>query len=362
MFRGVLVVVMAAVAVLLVLAMVMIASNGATAAAQQTGPPAAPRSSDPKVQPAEGDLKALARAAEEWVRNNPKGKTEAVEKPVPKDNAYPQVKLEEREAAGLPGPTWVAKFGKVQPAVREALHAQRKRIEEGGDAMIMQTDRPFGLWGTAYVDIYLSRKGDAASSSEANRHEVSEAQSRLMSKLSALDLSVSFTFKDRAAIVGYVNETGLEKLLHDPLVVAVGLDDQARPEPRPRAMHDEAVFPRDKQTGKIDPEVYDALAKNTDGEVYMVMLLNEGIPPDGEYDKLRAAAKETQDRVLASLSAAEFQVAGRTLTDGLDGYINAAGLAKLEKLPDVRAVRLDGRVIIHNPIHDASASQGSQAR
>ncbi|HVP10180.1 MAG TPA: hypothetical protein VMV94_03220 [Phycisphaerae bacterium] len=352
MFRGVLVVVMAAVAVLLVLAMVMIASNGPTAVAQQTGPPAAPRSSDAKPRPAEGDLKALARAAEGWVKNNPRGKTEAVEKPVPKDNSHPNVSRAEREALGLPAPTWVARYAsKVHPAVNEALAQQHDKIAREEQMIDFQSDRPVGFQGTAYVDLYVTQEPPGGRDGHENHPGLTETQARVLSNLTAGEFRTVFTFERSAGLVGYINDTGLAKVVADPEVIAVGLDDQARPEPakvvlqaEPEAGGGPGPSSARKLIGKIDAETFDALEKSEDGYVHVLIGLNRPVKWDIPWNEKKTKMREMEDRILSDLTALEFRLCSRG--GSMNGYVTAAGLAKLDKHPDVEGVCLDARLRI----------------
>jgi len=354
MFRGVFVAVTAAVAVLLILTMVMIAANGPAALAQPGAQPASPATRDAVAQPPAEVLKALARAAEEWVKNNPKGRTEAVERPVPKDNAYAKVSPEEREAMGLPAPTWVARYGKVQPAVRETLQNQKLRIERKQPVLASQGDRPCGFQDTAYVDVYLSRDARDVRDLRENRAAVKQAQSRILNKLTAREFSTIFAFRDTAAVTGYVDEAGLAKLAEAEGVVAVGLDDQARSEAPPRALDElQRGVQRDgkeegpqrplDRVGKVKENVYTALNVSNDGYVYVLVVYRPVDWMGVGVASGDAVVRNMEDRVLSSLNAEEFRCAHRGLSGGIGGYVNAAGLAKLDGQPDVDAVVLTSR-------------------
>lgn len=293
-------------------------------------------------KPTREELKALARAAEEWVKNNPKGKSVAVEKPQVKDNMCPEIPLEEREAIGLPAPTWVARHGKIQPAVLEALDVQRELNERDFlDAQMLQADRPMGFAGTAYVDVYLRHEATGGHASKENKAAIRRAQDRLLSSLTAVDFSVSFAFESTAGLVGYINESGLAKVLEDPDVIAVGVDDQATNEPPLEALS-EPLGPGQikERIEKVDAEVYRALAESSDGRVYVVIQLNLSPAPDIPPDAEVRAARAMQDQVLSSLTAEEFRLACRIPAGGLSGYATGAALAKLNKHACVREVAL----------------------
>jgi hypothetical protein len=290
--------------------------------------------------PPSGSTKALEGAAAEWVKNNPKGRTEAAEKPVPKDNIYPTVSREDREAMGLPAPTWVSSKEKVQAVVRDALEAQRKLIGKNPMAMY-QGDRPIGFQGTLFVDVYLSHKAKGAFDSKENQAAVKEEQDRLLSKLTAAEFAVLYAFENTAGLVGYVNDAGLKKLIDDPDVVAIGVDDQARPESvvRPRTM-EERRRPRHGPTemiGKITAEVYKQLEQSSDGWVFVSVTINQPIRRDIPAEEHDVLARKTGDRILSGLTAAEFRMTSRDF--GLDGYVNASGLAKLGEHADVLSVK-----------------------
>ena len=302
---------------------------------------------------ADGNAQA-AKAAQDWVKNNPAGRTTAPERPVPKDNAHPKVSRAEREKLGLPAPTWVAAHGKVQPAVREALDDQRKRIESREPMIEFQGDRLLGFQGTAYVDVYLRHQAKGKHTSKENQATVKEAQRRILSKLTAAEFSLIFAFQKTSGVVGYMDEAGLAKLVEDPEVVAIGLDDQPRSEdpplaveePRPRGV-------RNERRGKVEVRVYEALEESTDGYVYVIVgIVGARVPlGPGTFDEAYAAQKaeqrKLQDRVLATLTAEEFRVRIRGVR--LAGYTNVAGLAKLANHPDVSGVRLKLKVPIRFP-------------
>lgn len=277
--------------------------------------------------------------AEEWVKNNPPGKTTTSEKPQVKDNKCPKIPPEEREELGLPAPTWGAQHGKVQPAAQKALEQQRKLIESKDPMMGFQFDRPCGFQGTAYVDIYLRHKVKGKPESKENQAAVKKAQDRLLRKLTAGEFSLFFAFKNTAGLVGYVNDAGLTKLIKDEDVIAVGLDDQPRAEYPPKAMHNPGE-PRER-TGKIELGVYKALEKSGDGYVFVLL---SPMPIDWRevgIEKGNALVKEKQDRILSSLATGEFRLTSRGSSGGFSGYVNAPGLAKLNKHPDVSIVGLD---------------------
>jgi hypothetical protein len=277
---------------------------------------------------------AQATAADEWTKNNPRSRMAAQERPLPKDNAHPKVAPQERENLGVPAPIWVAAHGKVQPAVREALEEQKRLMSDPKSMAEFQGDRPAGFQGTAYVDVYLRHTQKGKHSSAENRAAMKEVQGRILSKLTAAEFSLIFAFQDTTALVGYVDEAGLAKLVVDADVVAIGLDDQPRPENPARARHEPG-----ERRGKVDVNVYNALEKATDGYVFVVVSLAP-VPFGEAYD---AERRKLEARAASTVTAEEFRV--RSRCGALCGYVNGAGLAKLASHPDVVRVALDGPLI-----------------
>jgi hypothetical protein len=283
----------------------------------------------------------------EWVKTNPKGKSEAAEKPVPKDNMYPKVSREDREAMGLPAPTWVSSKEKVQAVVRDALETQGKLIGKNPMAMY-QGDRPIGFQGTVYVDVYLSHKAKGAFDSKENQAAVKEEQDRLLSKLSAAEFAVLFAFENTAGLVGYVNDAGLKKLKDDPEVVAVGVDDQARSQHRfvkcPEEMERRG---RIEHIGKIAAPVYGDLETSGEQYVPVTVQFNQRVSDYMPYEQKDALARELEERVLSALSAQEFRVTSRSGGAFITGYANGEGLIKLDNHADVRGISLHCNRIVH---------------
>jgi hypothetical protein len=276
-----------------------------------------------------------AQMADEWVKNNPPGRTSAQEHPVPKDNAQPTVRPEEREKLGLPAPTWVAMHGKVQPAVRAALEAQKRLMENPRSMAQFQGDRPAGFQGTAYADVYLRHAARGPVGSRENQAAIQEVQKRILAALTAAEFSQFFAFENTAGLVGYVDEAALAKLAAHPGVVAIGLDDQPRPEDPPRAMHGQpGVLPGpSERRGSVQAAVYNALEKAADGHVFVIVSVGPGA------NARTTDESELRDAVLSTLSAEEFRA--RTRRALLSGYVNAGGLDKLAGHPEVTAVGLD---------------------
>lgn len=296
--------------------------------------------------PAGGRNPHAATLAGDWVKNNPPGRTTAQARPVVKDNMHPRVSPKEREAMGLPAPTWVATDGKVQKAVREAFEEQKKLIERDPHMAWVQPDRPAGFEGTAYVDVYLSHEPKGKPKSEENHAAIKQVQKRILAKLTAAEFSLVFAFENTAGLVGYIDEAGLAKLVSDPTVVAIGLDDQARPEDPPIAMHESgpAVKRREQpasteMVGKVEAAVYKALEKSDDGYVFVIVPTGATHVERTEAE-YQAEAHRIQHGVLSALNAEEFKARcrGGSL---YAGYVNGAGLTKLAARPEVVGVGLN---------------------
>jgi hypothetical protein len=279
------------------------------------------------------------------VKNNPPGRTTAQEHPAVKDNLCPQISIGEREAIGLPAPTWVAADGKVQPAVREALEQQRKLIESGDPLVGFQGDRPCGFQGTAYVAVYLHHERKGEPTSKENQAAVQEAQRRLLQSLTAREFTLIFAFKSTAGVVGYADEAAVRKLADDPNVIAVGLDDQPRPETKARLAEEPgavgSVRGPVERRGKVEVDVYKVLERSQEGYAEVCVVLRyASLGPGESAEAIEAqdrADRELQDRMLSSLTAEEFRVKSRAGTS-LEGYVNEAGLGKLAASPDVTGV------------------------
>jgi hypothetical protein len=261
---------------------------------------------------------------------------------------------EEREAIGLAEPTWIAQ-GKVAPEVREEFENQRKREEEAGGMADYVSDyhpyRPGGFRGMTYVAVYLKNDETGSGDSKAGSPGLAELQQRVLSRLTAAEFALRHAFKDRPAMLGYVSADGLAKLEGDPEVLAVGLDHNLPPV-RPREVRQGPRAERAQwgENGKIDPEVAQRLRSSADGVIYVLVgITHVSLAPGNENDlsemrqrsiEWQGANREIQDRVLSTVSAAEFQTDSRTI-GLLAGFVSASGLAKLARHPDVLTVSMN---------------------
>ena len=260
------------------------------------------------------------------------------------DQIEKRISPDERERLGLAERTWVAQHGKVHPDVRDVLQTgEMPWLRFKGWA-------PIGFEGTAYVAVYLRDEQRGRADSPENQAAIKGLQARVLSRLTAAEFSVVYTFRNTAGVLGYVSSEGLGKLVKDQDVVAVGLDDKPLAEDPPRAVHEPGPPPKRGErprptewVGKIEAQVYKALEKDASGYVFVIV----GVPGAGvgsgpfeqTYDARQGERRAAQDRVLSALTAEEFRA--RTRGAVLTGYASAGGLKKLAEHPDVVAVGLD---------------------
>lgn len=97
-----------------------------------------------------------------------------------------------------------------------------------------------------------------------------------------------------------------------------------------------------KTIQRIEPQVYDQLQESVDGKAYVIVLLkNVNVHP--KFKKQRQeAVKQVQDTVLQKFVTGEFSIVHKYKNfPSMTGYVNQAGLIKLEADPDVRSVGTD---------------------
>lgn len=254
-----------------------------------------------------------------------------------------RISAQQREALGLDAPTWTAAYGKHHPDVQKGLDAQEKLKQEDSFLAKYQPGRPVGFEGLAYVAVHLRHEQRGKSTSSENQAAIKKVQARVLSKLTAAELSVVFQFKNSAGILGYLNAAGLTKLAKDPDVVAVALDRNPVPHDPPHVTRqvqrpgNEGWTPLSAE--KANPEIRAVLEKSTDGYVYVIVCLRRAELHEQGQQQRDLARRELQESVLGELSAADFRLRARPI--GLWGYVNAAGLAKLVAHADVTAIDLD---------------------
>ena len=268
------------------------------------------------------------------------------------------ISREEREQLGLTPRTWT---GVVAPAVYPTLERLNETIDElkntrTGDAI--QTLFAMKFEGAVYVEVHLKHEPRGKVDSQANRSAIREAQRTILGNLTAAEFAVQQIFERSPGFVGYATKEALDKLATHPDVAGVCLDDHPLPEMGPSPICRDDLPPADPGEAadglgvaerKVDPDVYRAFALTDRVYVSVYLRGKTSLPRPTDVlsemwtrDRLREdAAKELQDRFLATVSAEEFWVWSRGRGGlGISGYVNQEGLAKLEQHPDVVRVGL----------------------
>jgi len=254
------------------------------------------------------------------------------------------VPVSARIALAVEEPTWIKKDGKVHPDVRRAL-AYQKQLEqnlkkESDWIDVVDTEGPEAFLGYAYVVVHLECSPKEKGDSEGSRAAMRKLQDSVLSGLNAVDVRYWLRFPERPAIIGFVNEAGLKKLMENKDVRAVGLDDKAYPEDLHKAQYYQqgsdavnGVLP------KVSPQVVAALEKANEVYVWATVRGKDG-DEERTVESFRGG-RALSDRVLARLSAQEFNVTSLCdVTPGFRGWVPKAGLAKLAEDADVLNVGL----------------------
>jgi hypothetical protein len=248
--------------------------------------------------------------------------------------------VKEREAMGLDQPTWTEEHGKVQPQVRVAIkHEQDLETNMDKDLMpaMYKFGRPVGFLSTVYVAVHL--RVEQGKTKEETRAAIRDVQNCALRQLTAAEFSVFLRFEDHPAILGYANEAGLAKLAKINDVIAIGLDAKPIPRDSPR-FHSQGVAEMDSDLPKVSAQVRAALQKVE--YVYVIVILKQDeVRGPKDLDEIRQARK-VQDRVLTRLTAEDFRSTSRSSRSSLHGYVNTAGLNKLNEDPDVVNLGLTG--------------------
>ena len=258
------------------------------------------------------------------------------------------VSPERREQMGLTPHTWT---GVVHPDVYPTLDRLDRTVaalkdklnaKEGRDVSTLDALQRVRFPGMVYVQVQVKDR---------------DAQRRVLASVRAKDFHAPYVFKDAGpGFLGYANSAALTELAENPDVTGICLDDQSVPGGPARIVVKEslpATAPGEESTdqpgvkeGKVDPDVYRALAKSERVHV-TVALQTESLPkrdelPSGlhaRHQLQEQAERELQDRVLSALSADELWVTSR-VGAAVFGDINEQGLRKLAQHEDVRRVRL----------------------
>lgn len=255
------------------------------------------------------------------------------------------VSVNERIALGVAEPTWIKEHGKVHPDVRRAL-ADQKQVENDLDKErdwidVVDREGPEAFLGYCYVVVHLEYSPRDKGGSEADRAAIRKLQDSALSRLTAVDFRYWLRFPERPALIGFVNETGLKKLVEDKDVRAVGLDSKPLP-----AMHEsearfyqEGSYLVDGVLPKVSPLVKAAFEK--DDEVYVWVTLHA---KEGQEERTVASfrrGRALNDRVLARLSAQEFNVTEMSdETPYFAGWLTKVALTKVAEDTDVLNVGL----------------------
>jgi len=265
------------------------------------------------------------------------------------ENTRPIIPREEREKLGLTPHTW---SGVVHPDVYPKFDMLNKviaNLKEKVNKKDVQAVRVlFGMRfkGTVYVQVQLKDK---------------DTQRRVLASLKASEFHVRQLFDGSAGFVGYVTKEGLDKLVKNPDVIGVCLDDKPLPEKGktiytndlPPAKPGEAANEPGVAERKVDPDVYRAFALSE--RVYVIISLHiESLPALGGTtlsemrvrNELREQAeKQLRDRVLSTVSADDLWL-WVNLGPGMSGFITKEGLEKLQKQSEVQRIHLDHLVRI----------------
>jgi len=168
--------------------------------------------------------------------------------------------------------------------------------------------------GRTFVCVIL-KAGEREKAAPARRRlQIKKVQNKVLAKMKADEFKLVWRFETAAMLAGHIDAAGLAKLATTPIVVMV----------RP---------------SKVEPETYTALEKSDEGVTYAGIILKHVRGPL-PLKELKSRVKEVQDRVLSVFEPAEFKIISQfsNIITVLDGYINAAGLAKLEAHPDVMRI------------------------
>lgn len=108
-----------------------------------------------------------------------------------------------------------------------------------------------------------------------------------------------------------------------------------------------------KARPKIDLDVSQRLEKSRDGRLYVMVTLKP-LPEEAVSDQQRKSeAKKRQDELVGKMTAGEFELGYRHERDPiLFGHVNAAGLKKLERDPNVEAVQFKVLPSVHRRLKE----------
>lgn len=264
------------------------------------------------------------------------------------EKTRPVVPREEREKLGLTPKTWT---GVVHPDVHSKLNELnqrvgklKERLRKGRDIAAFDALQRVRFEGTVYVQVQL--KSD---------NESGDIRERVLATLKASEIHAPYLFSKSPALIGYVTQQGLDKLAKNTDVVAICLDDKPFPEKHrtiykndlpPRLPADPSLERPGVKEGKVDPDVYRAFDL-TDRVDVSIRFRTESLPtltgPQSEirtqWEQVKQAEKQLQNRFLSTVSAEDFWLWGRHGA-GISGFTSRAGLERLWKHPEVQQVHL----------------------
>ena len=267
----------------------------------------------------------------------------------------PIVSPAERETLGLTDVSGRKPSERIDPAIRAELEAKKSRVAPPGV--------PFPRW--SYVEVQFRHRQAGKPNSEENKKLIRAEQNAILNSLSAAHFALCWRARTLPGFVGYIDQEGLDKLEQRRDVTAVILDPKAIPD-APTIICEHMLNPETAgrfgtepgvKEGRIDADVYRALAQSENGYVFVIVGLNtKSLPAPADDQRGRAIESATgeadvdaaQTRVLSMLSPADFMVRNRDLGPGLTGFATREGLLNLIDHPNVNGIELERVIRIPN--------------
>ncbi|MCK4343167.1 MAG: S8 family serine peptidase [Phycisphaerae bacterium] len=182
--------------------------------------------------------------------------------------------------------------------------------------------------GTAFVCVILKAAGKEKSSPKKRKAAIKRVQDKVLARLEPGEFKLAWRFETAEMLVGHINATGVARLANDPDVVMI----------RP---------------SKINPELFTEIESSDDRTTAAIVFLKrvnrrkwEGSRSQRRLilEEKMCKVKAIQERVLSVFKPGEFRITHQPRIGAmLGGYVNAAGLAKLEAHPDVIGAGVPGR-------------------
>ena len=272
----------------------------------------------------------------------------------------------EREKLGICTKNW---NGVVHPDVSTTIERQettiaglKKRLSAGRDREAFDAMNRFRFEGMVYVQVHLKLDSNTQSEAKGKLESVQRTQQDVLRSMTAADFHVQYLFESQPAILGYADRSAIEILSKSPLVSGVCLDPLPIPDYPPHPTKEDVAQSAGKDhdagseagkspssSGRFEAEVYKAIKSHD--HVFVIVLPRDPRQSRGMGPDNIGKARAIEDNILDSLAANEFWTVNRSQTTSplyprLTGFINASGLAKLEKTSDVSSVSLDKTVSI----------------